>query len=147
MAETMFNDTIKDTLGRAEALEGHEKTVTMRAGSLATTGADCFKTLVDRQEEAQHLLNALVSTSEHGGPSSHSRTSRLHCDGEFLWRCRSRSDFSTLRTVCVNSFLKDGSFGKNAGWAAGRGHCGLHMCVPEILQMRVTAQVWNDACM
>ena len=52
--ETMFNSsTIKDTLGKAEALEKHVNTVTMRGESLASTGADLFRTLLDRQEEAQ----------------------------------------------------------------------------------------------
>ena len=52
-AETMFS-TIKDTLKKAEALEKHVKTVTMRAESWATTEAHFFKTLLDRQEEAQN---------------------------------------------------------------------------------------------
>ena len=47
--ETMFNDTIKDTLERADALERRVTRVTMRAESLATTDADFFKTLVNRQ--------------------------------------------------------------------------------------------------
>ena len=52
-AETIFNGTIKDTLAKTEALEKHVKTVTMRADALATTEADFFKALLDRQEEAQ----------------------------------------------------------------------------------------------
>ena len=40
MAKTMFNDTIKDTLKIAEALERHAKTVTIWAESLATTDAE-----------------------------------------------------------------------------------------------------------
>ena len=43
MAETMFNDTIKDTLEKADPLEIHVKTVTMRVESLATTDAFCLK--------------------------------------------------------------------------------------------------------
>ena len=35
------------------------KTVTMRPESLATTEADFFKTLLDRQEETQKHLNEL----------------------------------------------------------------------------------------
>ena len=59
MAQTMLNDTIKVTLEKAEALERHVKTVTMRAESLATTDGDFFKTPVNRQEEAQNHLNSL----------------------------------------------------------------------------------------
>ena len=58
-AETMFNGTIKDTLEKAEVPEKHVKTVPMRAESLATTEADLFKTLFDRQEAAQKQLNEL----------------------------------------------------------------------------------------
>ena len=61
MVETMFNDTIKGTLEKAEALEKHVKTVTMRAECLATTEADFFKTLLDRQEEAQRHRNELTA--------------------------------------------------------------------------------------
>ena len=46
----MFNGTVKDTFGKAEALQKQVKTVTMRAESLATTEAAFFKTLHDRQE-------------------------------------------------------------------------------------------------
>ena len=48
-----------DTLEKAEAMEKHAKTVTMRAESLATTEADFFNTLLDRQEEAQKHMNEL----------------------------------------------------------------------------------------
>ena len=61
VAETIFNDTIKD---KAEALEKHVKTVTMRAKSVATTEADFFKTLFDRHTKAQkhrHELTAQLS--------------------------------------------------------------------------------------
>ena len=58
-AETIFNGTIKDTLAKTEALEKHVKTVTTRAEALATTEADFFKALLDRQEEAQKHLNEL----------------------------------------------------------------------------------------
>ena len=58
-AETIFNGTIKDTLAKTEALEKHVKTVNIRVESLATTEADFFKALPDRQEEAQKHLNEL----------------------------------------------------------------------------------------
>ena len=51
-AKTIFNGTMKDTLAKTEAFEKHVKTVTMRAEALATTEADFFKALPDRQEEA-----------------------------------------------------------------------------------------------
>ena len=51
-AETIFNGTIKDTLAKNEVPEKHVKTVTMRAEALATTEADFFKALIERQEEA-----------------------------------------------------------------------------------------------
>ena len=56
----MFNDTIKDTLERADALERHVMTVTMRAESLATTDADFFKTLVNRQEKPRTTLTRVT---------------------------------------------------------------------------------------
>ena len=60
--ETIFNGTIKDTLAKSEALEKYVKTVTMRAEALATTEADFFKTLIERQEEeAQKHLNELAA--------------------------------------------------------------------------------------
>ena len=40
----------KTLLQKTEALEKHIKTVTMRADALATTEADFFKALLDRQE-------------------------------------------------------------------------------------------------
>ena len=55
----MFNDTIKDTLEKSEALERLMKTATMLVESLATTYAGFFKTLLNRQEEAQNQLDAL----------------------------------------------------------------------------------------
>ena len=60
-AETIFNGTIKDTLAKNEVPEKYVKTVTMRVESLATTEADFFKALLDRQEEAQKHLNELVA--------------------------------------------------------------------------------------
>ena len=53
MAETIFNDTIKDTLEKAEQLQKRVNTVTTRAESPATMEADFFNTLLDRQEDAQ----------------------------------------------------------------------------------------------
>ena len=58
-AETIFNGTIKDTLAKSEALEKHLNTLNKRAEALATTKADFFKALLDRQEEAQNHLNEL----------------------------------------------------------------------------------------
>ena len=66
-AETKFNGTIMDTLEKAEAPEKHVKTVTMRA-----TEADFFKTLLDRQEEAQRHLNELSAQP----PSQQNTTTR-----------------------------------------------------------------------
>ena len=60
-AETIFNGTIRDTLAKTEALEKHVKTVNMSPESLATTEADFFETLLDRQEEAQKHLNELAA--------------------------------------------------------------------------------------
>ena len=60
-AETIFNGTIKDTLAKSEALEKHVNTLNKRAESLATTEADFFKTLLDRQEEAQKHLYELAA--------------------------------------------------------------------------------------
>ena len=48
-----------------DALEKHAKTVTMRAESLATTEADFFKTLLDRQEQAHKRLNELSAQISH----------------------------------------------------------------------------------
>ena len=58
-AKTIFNGTMKDTLAKTEAFEKYVKTVTMRAEDLATTEADFFKTLLERQEEALKHLNEL----------------------------------------------------------------------------------------
>ena len=44
-----FNGTNRNTLENTEALEKRVKTVAMRAESLATTEADFFKTLLNRQ--------------------------------------------------------------------------------------------------
>ena len=48
-AETIYNEAIKDTLEKTEALEKHFKTVTVRAESLATTEAEFFKTLARKK--------------------------------------------------------------------------------------------------
>ena len=71
-AETIFNGTIKDTLAKNEALEKHVKTVTMRADAFATTEADFFKALLDRQEEAQKHLNELVAQLSHQNTATRS---------------------------------------------------------------------------
>ena len=55
------NCAIMRTLEKTEALEKHVMTVTMRAESLATTEADFFQTLLDRQEETQRNLNKLCA--------------------------------------------------------------------------------------
>ena len=52
---------MKDTLAKTEAFEKYVKTVTMRAEDLATTEADFFKTLLERQEEALKHLNELAA--------------------------------------------------------------------------------------
>ena len=100
MAETMFNDTIKDTLEKADPLEIHVKTVTMRAESLATTDADFFKTLVNRQGKPRTSLNATVASSQ-------SRTeSRLNFHGEMLWRCRSQHSHPYQTVVSREAFFQ-----------------------------------------
>ena len=71
-AKTIFNGTIKDTLAKTEALEKHVKTVTMRAESLATTEADFFKALLERQEEAQKHLNELAAQLSQQNTATHS---------------------------------------------------------------------------
>ena len=53
-AETIFDGATKDTLRKAEALEKHVKTVTMRSESLATTEANFFKTLLDPLHTMKH---------------------------------------------------------------------------------------------
>ena len=159
VAETMFNDTIKDTLGRAEALEGHEKTVTMRAGSLATTHADFFKTLVDRLEEAQNRLNELSAHLSTVAPAATHAPAACIATENFSGDVVLVAPYShPYRTVRCRDFFKSSDslrellsqrwfFWKEC-WRGRYGrYCGLHMCVPEILQMRVTAQAWNDACM
>ena len=64
-AETIFNGAINDTLEKNKALEKHVRTVTMRAESLATREADFFKTVLDRQEEAQRHFNELSAQRSH----------------------------------------------------------------------------------
>ena len=71
VAQTMFNDTFKVTLEKAEALERHVKTVTMRAESLATTDGDFFYTLVNRQEEGHKYLNSLSAQLSTVAPAAH----------------------------------------------------------------------------
>ena len=72
-AGTVFNGAIRDTLENTEALKKRAKTVTMRAEPLWTMGADFFKTLFERQEDAQcsaaepakyHLLSHTVPLSK-----------------------------------------------------------------------------------
>ena len=58
-AEAAHNEAIKRTLDMTEALEKRVKTVTMRVESLATTEADFFQTLLERQKETQRNLNDL----------------------------------------------------------------------------------------
>ena len=54
-----YTNATQDVLGKAEALENHVQTVTMRADSLPTTESDFFQPILDRHEEAQNALNAL----------------------------------------------------------------------------------------
>ena len=58
-AEETYHDAIRRTIERTEALEKHDKTVTMRADSLMTNEADFFQTLIERQEETIRELNTL----------------------------------------------------------------------------------------
>ena len=71
-AETIYDDAIKNTLAKTEAPEKHVKTVTMRAESLATTEADFFTTLLDRQEETQKHLNELAAPLSHQNTATRS---------------------------------------------------------------------------
>ena len=77
-AETIFNGTIKDTLAKTEALEKHVKTVNIRVESLATTEADFFKALLDRQEEAQKHLNELVAQLSQQNTATRSTQRKPH---------------------------------------------------------------------
>ena len=58
-AEETYHNAIKRTLEKTETLEKHVKTVTLRADSLATTEADFFQTLIERQEEPIRELKIL----------------------------------------------------------------------------------------
>ena len=69
--ETGYSDAIKDTHEKTEALEQHVKTVTMRAESWATTEANFFRTILDRQEETQKHLNELSSLPSYARPAPH----------------------------------------------------------------------------
>ena len=138
MAQTMLNDTIKVTLEKAEALERHVKTVTMRAESLATTDGDFFKTPVNRQEEAQNHLNSLSAQLSTVAPSSQSRTRR---------RLKQHSaSVHTIQLKVVHLFVKSssslcdflsqrGSFGKGAGARCGR-HCCATCTFPKFCSAR-----------
>ena len=59
----MFNGAIKDTLEKTEALQKHVKDRHREGGaeSLANEEAVFFKTLLDRQEEAQRHMNELCA--------------------------------------------------------------------------------------
>ena len=61
LCETVYNEAIKSTLEKTEVLEKRVKTVTQRAEPLATTEADFFKTLPDRQQETQKHLHDIPS--------------------------------------------------------------------------------------
>ena len=58
-AEEIYNDAIKRTPEKTEALEKHVKTVTMRSDSLSATEADFFQALPERQEGAMRYINVL----------------------------------------------------------------------------------------
>ena len=112
VAQTMFNDTFKVTLEKAEALERHVKKVTMGAESLATTDGDFFYTLVNRQEEGQKYLNSLSAQLSTVAPAAHhheppeaAQHLRPHHTAE------SRDVFQVLQQR------------KGAGGAAVGGHC------------------------
>ena len=147
MAQTKLNDTIKVTLEKAEALEKHVKTVTMRAESLATTDGDFFKTPVNRQEEAHNHMNSLSAQLSTVAPSSQSRTRR---------RLKQHSaSVHTIQLKVVHLFVKSssslcdflsqrGSFGKGAGAAAVGGTVAPHVRSRNFA-VRATAQAWNDA--
>ena len=49
----------QDVLGKAEALEKHVETVTMRAGSFFTTESDFPQTILEQHEEPWNALNVL----------------------------------------------------------------------------------------
>ena len=67
----------KTLLQKTEALEKYVKTVTMRAETLATTEAD-FKTLLDRQEEAQNHLNELSAQLSQQNTTTRSTQCKPH---------------------------------------------------------------------
>ena len=57
-AETNCEKATENILEKADALDWHVKTATMRAESLAITRDHCNKTLCARREEAQDRMNA-----------------------------------------------------------------------------------------
>ena len=59
VAETNYTNECHTGLGKAEALENHVGTVTMRAGSFFTTESDFSQTILEQHEEARNQLNAL----------------------------------------------------------------------------------------
>ena len=131
MAEISFNDTTEDTIENAESLEKHVKTVAMRAESLAATEADLFKTLLDRKEVAQKHMNELsaqLSTIAPAVSVSHIDESR-----EIMIFVKFSSSLSFL--ILVLTMLGEPSW--EALWP--------YLNVPESLQMRVSAQPFNDA--
>ena len=74
-AETNFHDATLDVFVKAEALERHVKTVTVRVELLATAEVDFFKTLLKRHEELKTILDVLTAQST----------------SQCLWRCSDRS--------------------------------------------------------
>ena len=58
-AEETYQNAIKRTLEKTEALERHVKTVTLRSDSLVFNETDFFQTLIERQEESIRDLNTL----------------------------------------------------------------------------------------
>ena len=71
----------KTLLQKNEVPEKHVKTVTMRAEALATTEADFFKALIERQEEAQKHLNELAAQVSHRNTATRSTQRKPHSAG------------------------------------------------------------------
>ena len=108
-AETILNFTMKDTLEKAEALEKHVRTVTMRAESLATTEADFVETFLVRQEEAQRHLNG--RSVYHFSRHTLNIAQRRKREGKRLQLCASSQAHTRKRLTNAGPSIGGGHFG------------------------------------
>ena len=72
---TVRMNATQDVLGKAEALEKHVETVTMRAGSFFTTESDFPQTILEQHEKPWNAVERAVSTAAYGGCRTKSRLS------------------------------------------------------------------------